>query len=97
MLVIESSKTRNVLLRSFMASTAIIALCSVSMAHAQTEGETEEARQKTVVVTGTSVRGQAPIGSTVEMVDEELIRESGQANTTDLLRTIVSNPSQTGI
>ena len=93
MLVKESSKTRNVLLRSFMASTAIIALCSVSMAHAQTEGETEEARQKTVVVTGTSVRGQAPIGSTVEMVDEELIRESGQANTTDLLRTIpaVSN------
>src|SRR5690242_19161007 len=41
-----------------------------------------------VTVTGTSIRGAAPVGSNVVTVDQEAIRTSGAKNMEELLNTI---------
>jgi len=41
-----------------------------------------------VVVTGTLIRGEAPIGSTVAVLDSAAIQASGATNTADLLSTV---------
>lgn len=80
---------------TLMATAAFSVILVAEPALAQAADEAPDAPQeeealvvKKVVVTGTSVRGQAPVGSTVDVIDEKLLLESGQANTTDLLRTI---------
>ncbi|WP_260929437.1 hypothetical protein [Novosphingobium sp. 9] len=41
-----------------------------------------------IIVTGTSIKGAAPVGSHLIQVDQQQIRDSGVQNTADLLATI---------
>jgi iron complex outermembrane receptor protein len=61
-------------------------------ASAQADSATRTAIDDTpiqeVVVTGSSIRGAAPVGSSVITVDTEQLRERGTSSTTDALRTL---------
>jgi iron complex outermembrane receptor protein len=46
------------------------------------------AKMDSVVVTGTLIRGAAPVGAPVTKLDREAIEKSGAASTTDLLRLL---------
>ncbi len=74
---------------SFFASSALIAFVA-QPAFAQTEplNEEEVLAENTIVVTGTSIRGVAPVGTNVLAVDEESIVASGATDANDVLASI---------
>jgi len=53
----------------------------------QDTSDTEEVDEE-IVVTGTRIRGAAPVGSSVVTIDRDDIEESGLATTEDLMRTL---------
>jgi len=68
-----------------------------ALAHAQTGDATQNTaatasddsnHTRDIVVTGTSIRGAAPVGSQLIQIGMEQIRQSGVQNTADLLATI---------
>src|SRR5690242_3390000 len=59
----------------------------VSQALAQPAGPSEV---EAVTVTGTSIRGAAPVGSNVITVDQEAIRATGAVNSEQLLNTVTA-------
>ncbi|MGY1411006.1 MULTISPECIES: TonB-dependent receptor domain-containing protein [unclassified Luteimonas] len=71
----------------FIAMTA----CLAGAVHAQEEGDASPSEALTldsVVVTGSSIRGVAPVGSAALGFNREQIESTGLTNTTDILRTI---------
>jgi outer membrane receptor protein involved in Fe transport len=52
------------------------------------EGEGEGAGGETIVVTGTRIRGRAPAGSAVTVIDRTAIEQSGHATTQQLLQAL---------
>ena len=73
---------------AFYVSSAAIALIA-QPAFAQTEPLDEEiVEDNTIVVTGTSIRGVAPVGTNVLTVDEESITASGATDTNDILASV---------
>lgn len=45
-------------------------------------------RDADIVVTGTSIKGAAPVGTTVQVVDSEALKATGLSTTSDVLKTI---------
>ena len=73
---------------AFYASSAAIGLLS-QPALAQTEPLDDEAEETNqIVITGTSIRGVAPVGTNVLAVDEESIEASGATDTNQLLASV---------
>lgn len=73
---------------AFYVSAATAALLA-QPAFAQTEPLDEEiVEDTTIVVTGTSIRGVAPVGTNVLTVDEESITASGATDTNDILASV---------
>jgi len=66
-----------------LALTAVLSVTTVTAFGQNADSEKVE----TVVVTGTMIRGIAPIGAPAAMVDNEAIVASGTTNTADLLAT----------
>lgn len=54
----------------------------------QSPTDQNDAPSADIVVTGTSIRGSAPVGSSVQVVGVEQIRSTGVSNTNDILKTI---------
>lgn len=82
---------------AFMAGTAALAFTLAAAAQAQTAAaqpaagaamtaEEEEAAE--IVVTGTSIRGVAPIGSPMVAIDQEFVKVNAPANLSELLSLI---------
>ena len=72
----------------FYVSSAAIAMIA-RPAFAQTEPLDEEVLESnTIIVTGTSIRGVAPVGTNVLTVDEESITASGATDTNDILASV---------
>ncbi len=69
--------------RALFCATSAVALSAAFTPLAFAQEETDE-----IVVTGTSIRGIAPVGAPVLGFSEEEIRESGTANAVDLLRLV---------
>jgi len=96
--------TRNLVLKpaglhraAFMAGTAALAFTLAAAAQAQTAAiqpaagaamtaEEEEAAE--IVVTGTSIRGVAPIGSPMVAIDQEFVKVNAPANLSELLSLV---------
>lgn len=77
--------------RSLGNSIALTALAMAlaPAAHAQSTGSAEEPQDESeIVVTGTLIKGVAPVGSAVLGISSEQIVETGAANATDLLRKL---------
>lgn len=51
----------------------------------------EENGEEAIIVTGTRIRGSAPVGSTIIRIDRNDIARSGYATTQDILQTIPQN------
>lgn len=68
------------------ASVSVLALTAGDVAQAQTLQDTET--METVTVTGTRIRGVAPVGSTVIPIDRVEFEKSGLTNSADLMRKI---------
>ncbi len=67
---------------------ALVAAFSFFSAPAMAQQSSAQAPVEEVTVTGTSIRGAAPVGSNVITVDQEAIRASGAKNMEELLNTI---------
>lgn len=75
--------------KSLLASTAgILALALTAPAFAQDSGQASEPTDEDIVVTGTLIRGIAPVGTNVVAVDEQAIRASGAVSTNDVLARV---------
>lgn len=77
--------------RSLGNSIALTALAMAlaPAAHAQSTGSAEEPHDESeIIVTGTLIKGVAPVGSAVLGISSEQIVETGAANATDLLRKL---------
>jgi len=73
---------------AFYISSAMIALMA-QPAFAQTEPLDDEGEVTTeIVVTGTSIRGVAPVGTNVLTVDEQSIVASGATDTNQVLASV---------
>ncbi|MBU6166793.1 MAG: TonB-dependent receptor [Alphaproteobacteria bacterium] len=76
------------------AGLAALALASASAAVAQTapapaaDAATETDEAEEIVVTGTSIRGVAPIGSPLVSVDQEFVKVNAPANMSELLSLV---------
>ncbi|MDE2135256.1 MAG: TonB-dependent receptor [Alphaproteobacteria bacterium] len=97
-----SSKCRRMssLLLQGTAMAAVTAL-TVSAAYAQANGNTAGGNVETVVVTGTSIHGAAPVGQDLITVDRQAIENTGALTVQQLLTTIPTiqgfgNPGQGG-
>jgi iron complex outermembrane recepter protein len=53
--------------------------------------EVEKAGLEQIVVTGTHIKGAAPVGSSVLVIDEETIRRSGYTSTEQLIQSLPEN------
>src|ERR1043166_8463821 len=71
--------THSNLLSRLMLGTALAGLAMTATARAQNE---------TVTVTGTTIRGQQPVGANVITVDRAAIEATGAQTTAQLLQTI---------
>jgi len=60
------------------------------MAAFSAAAQAQEAPVETVTVTGTSIRGVAPVGSNVITVDQKAIQQSGSVNMEQLLNTVTA-------
>ncbi|WP_066793575.1 TonB-dependent receptor [Sphingomonas soli] len=65
------------------------------------QGEAEGAGDEAILVTGTRIRGRAPAGASVHVIDREAIDRSGYATTQQILQTLPQNfgggPNETTI
>ncbi|MEO6379344.1 MAG: TonB-dependent receptor plug domain-containing protein, partial [Caulobacteraceae bacterium] len=68
-----------------MAAASFVALAAAGTG-ARAQGEAAEV--ETVVVTGTQIRGIAPVGSAPVTISPSQIRATGQLDTTAVLRTV---------
>jgi iron complex outermembrane recepter protein len=76
-----------------LASTALWSLtgvaCAQTEAPASADGADEAgAPAKDIVVTGTRIRGIAPVGAAVISLSQEAIKDTGIASTTDILKSV---------
>lgn len=76
-------------------ASAIALLVAAASAHAQTASPVaadpaaeDQAQQQDIIVTGSRLRGAAPVGSTVISVDREAIVDSGAVSTDRLIQQI---------
>lgn len=76
------------LFRSAMVAGSVIALATAQHAVAQDESEADTARGDDIIVTGTQLRGVAPVGSSMIGVDRTQMLETGLATTADILKTV---------
>jgi iron complex outermembrane receptor protein len=67
-----------------------------SMASAQAAAASEPAEIEAIVVTGTSIRGVAPVGSNLVSVGQEQLRETGSQTVTGALAQVPSLSGVTG-
>lgn len=83
------------LCRRLLQGSALIGLAAAwaSGASAQTAAAAKPAQTETVVVTGTSIRGAAPVGDNVITVDRDTIEATGANSVQNLLTTV---PAVTG-
>lgn len=72
--------------RLWMAGTALAAFPALAMAQAGAEPGVNQLEE--VVVTGTSIKGVAPVGAPVLSLSQEAIRETGLSSTTDIVETL---------
>lgn len=73
------------------AVAALVALGSAASAQAQSATATADkaaAESQKIVVTGTSIRGLAPIGASLNLVSREDISATGGTTTTEVLRAV---------
>ncbi len=89
--------------RRLLQGSALIGLAAVwaSGASAQTVAAAKPAQAETVVVTGTAIRGAAPVGDNVMTVDRDTIEATGANSVQNLLTTVPAvtgfgNPGQGG-
>lgn len=74
-----------------LAGAILLPIAPVSAQTAVTEDDEATVaapESQEIVVTGTSIRGQAPVGATVQVVDSATLRASGLSNTNDALKNI---------
>ncbi len=55
------------------------------------DGSTDLASHEAIIVTGTRIRGSAPVGSPVTTIDREMLDRSGRATLADFIQTIPQN------
>ena len=88
----STSKNTSRIFRSLALATTGLSLLPMSAAHAQTAApaaaESDEAPAKDIVVTGTRIRGIAPVGAAVIQIDQAAIKATGIASTNDLLKSV---------
>jgi len=73
-------------------SCAVLLALAASPAWAQAPADAADAQTlDTVVVTGSHIRGAAPIGHAVTVISSEMIERSGKLTAADLLRELPSN------
>jgi len=77
--------------RSILASVATIALCPVA---AWAQASDSEDRDEEIIVTGTLIRGIAPVGSNTARVSEAKIEEVGAISANEILASIPQVSSQ---
>jgi iron complex outermembrane recepter protein len=75
----------NTIRRSILASVATIALCPVA---AWAQDSDSEDRDDEIIVTGTILRGAAPVGSNAITVGEARIAETGATTANELLTSV---------
>ncbi|UVO54372.1 TonB-dependent receptor domain-containing protein [Sphingomonas sp. SUN039] len=81
--------------RQLTRSVALTALALAGGAHAQTpSADTDAEADKDIVVTGTIIRGAAPVGSSIISANANDIAKTGLLTTSDVLKSI---PQVTGI
>jgi iron complex outermembrane receptor protein len=76
-----------------LASFGVVSFSVASFAHAQAGGpadaqEDSRATIDEVVVTGTSLKGAAPVGTQVQVLGAEELRATGVANTNEILKSV---------
>ncbi len=88
----QQSSTSRIVRTSLRCSAALAALALSSAAFAQ-DAESNEAGDQEIVVTGTLIRGAAPVGSNLISVGAERMASTGAATSNELLATVpqVSN------
>lgn len=100
----SSSFVRGTLRNRLLAGSAVLAGVLALSAQAQAQAQTQTTSQdesvavEEVVVTGSSIRGVAPVGSPLSAVTREDIKQVPATNATELLRSTptVSNFNATG-
>jgi iron complex outermembrane receptor protein len=79
----------NIRLRATTRALCCVSAITSGVAHAQTADETpSDSELNEVVVTGTLLRGTAPVGANLIEVSRDAVAETGVASTNDLLATI---------
>lgn len=74
-----------------ISTSSLVALALPMAAHGQTSGETGTEDGAEIVVTGTNIRGAAPIGNAVLSIASEDMLASGRSTVGDFLRELPSN------
>lgn len=74
-----------------LSRAAAIAVATLIAAPGVAQDASDEQQVEEVIVTGTNIRGSAPIGNTIQTIDTQEIAESGKATLAELLRELPVN------
>lgn len=85
---VQSSRSAGKRRKLLLLAGATAALFPFHGAYAQSEGDGEDAAGDPIVVTGSRIRGVAPVGSNLIDVGAEQIEKSGATTVSDVLRQV---------